>query len=92
MRLLKCTDLSFEVFLTVSERPAYAILSHTWGKDEITFEDAKRGRSYSQNKKEGYSKLEGCCRKAIEDGFEWVSVNPSYSRNIKQRKATIWQY
>lgn len=71
MRLLNSTDFSFKEFLTGSNRPAYAILSHTWGEEEITFEDAKRGRSYFEKRK-GFSKFEGCCSKAFKDGYKWV--------------------
>ncbi|KAE9969571.1 hypothetical protein BLS_005313 [Venturia inaequalis] len=74
MRLLNSTSLCFKEFLTATDRPAYAILSHTWGDEEITFEDVKRGESHYK-KKQGYSKLEGCCRKAREDGYEWVWID-----------------
>jgi hypothetical protein len=72
MRLLNCATQSLKEFLTVSQCPAYAILSHTWGEEEITFEDIHRGRSVFQYKR-GYSKIKGCCTQAVEDGYEWVS-------------------
>ncbi|QDS74748.1 hypothetical protein FKW77_001219 [Venturia effusa] len=78
MRLLKSdlnsSDSLFGQFLTALNRPSYAILSHTWGREEITFEDVKRGKSCFTNKK-GYAKLQGCCNKAREDGYEWVWID-----------------
>ncbi|KAE9976979.1 hypothetical protein EG328_002306 [Venturia inaequalis] len=74
MRLLNSTDLCFEEFPIATDHPAYAILSHTWGEEEITFEDVKRGKNYFENKK-GYTKLEGCCRQAREDGYKWVWID-----------------
>lgn len=39
--------------------PPYAILSHTWGKDEeeVTFDDVENGRGKT---KAGYTKLRFC--------------------------------
>lgn len=45
----------------------YAILSHTWGNDEVTFdtvhlESVKRGH--------GYAKILATCRQALMDGLK----------------------
>lgn len=39
MRLLRSDTLEFETFLDDRERPEYAILSHTWGNDEVSYQD-----------------------------------------------------
>ncbi|KAH8598530.1 heterokaryon incompatibility protein-domain-containing protein [Bisporella sp. PMI_857] len=57
-------DESFGVDL-----PFYVILSHTWGVDEVTFEDVERGNF---KKKKGFQKLEGFCRMARSNGFSWA--------------------
>ncbi|EKJ72792.1 hypothetical protein FPSE_07058 [Fusarium pseudograminearum CS3096] len=52
----------------------YAILSHTWGKEEVTFEDII---SQSQVKcMSGYTKIENTCRLAKERGlaYAWVDT------------------
>ncbi|KAL6897139.1 heterokaryon incompatibility domain-containing protein [Trichoderma evansii] len=54
------------------ETPPYAALSHTWGADEVTFEDIKHGQSYPASK-EGWDKIAKCCQQAIEDGIEYSS-------------------
>lgn len=59
--------------------PKYAILSHTWGDEEITFEDwqAFSASSLNISDKEGFNKIDRCCRQAVEDGLEWVWVDTS---------------
>ncbi|KAI0458483.1 HET-domain-containing protein [Xylaria acuta] len=52
--------------------PPYAILSHTWGEDEVLFQDLS---TPGHKKKPGYQKIEGCCQQAILDGFEFVWVD-----------------
>jgi len=60
-----------EEFLSpISNR--YAILSHTWGLEEVLFKDIQRGIGAS---KKGFEKLRGCCQKAAGDGFEWVWID-----------------
>jgi Heterokaryon incompatibility protein (HET) len=50
----------------------YAILSHTWGKDEVTFEDM---RTATAEQKSSYSKLLMSCNLAAEHGFEYLWVD-----------------
>lgn len=38
MRLINTATLLLEDF-TLRDIPLYAILSHTWGEDEVTFQD-----------------------------------------------------
>ena len=45
MRLLNSTTLQLEEF-PENEIPKYAILSHTWGKDEISFQDMQTDSAY----------------------------------------------
>ncbi|KAH6999350.1 heterokaryon incompatibility protein-domain-containing protein [Ilyonectria destructans] len=50
----------------------YAILSHTWGEEEVTFQDFyKPGRHL----KKGFKKILACCKQANEDGIRWVWVD-----------------
>jgi hypothetical protein len=57
-----------------SQVPPYAILSHTWGKDEVTFQDitSSTGPPYD---KAGFSKIRGCCVKAADDGYKYVWID-----------------
>ena len=71
MRLLHARDLHLEEFFD-SNIPPYAILSHTWGKEEISLQDLRSGEA-SQRK--AYNKLLGCCRQALSDGYFWVWID-----------------
>jgi hypothetical protein len=60
MRLLNTTSLKVEEH-NPRTTPTYAILSHTWEKEEVTLQDVKSGRAKS---KAGYSKLVNSCSEA----------------------------
>ncbi|RGP59317.1 hypothetical protein FLONG3_11227 [Fusarium longipes] len=70
MRLLNVSTLSLQDF--IGRIPPYAILSHTWGEQEVLFCDIGTPTITS---KQGYAKLIGCCRKAAQDGFDWVWID-----------------
>ena len=75
MRLLNSRSLKIREFSDTEVRGRdYAILSHTWGNDEVTFEDIEK-QEPSAKRKEGYDKLLGCCRQARADGHHWVWVD-----------------
>lgn len=76
MRLLKF-DSTGKLSLTAdldSDIPPYAILSHTWGRDEdeITFDDL---RLPSCESKTGYNKIRFCGEQARKDGLEYFWVD-----------------
>jgi hypothetical protein len=49
--------------------PQYAILSHIWGDEEVTWQDMKEGRAESLK---GYRKITACCDQARYDGLAYV--------------------
>jgi hypothetical protein len=69
MRLINADTLKLEHF-TVP--PKYAILSHTWGKDEYTFEDA---HNRTGDHKAGYEKVVNSCKRAARDGYGYIWVD-----------------
>jgi hypothetical protein len=72
MRLINTGTLDLHDFY-LSEIPPYAILSHTWGDSEVTFQDmALPNRSL----KKGYAKITQTCHLALEHGlgFAWVDT------------------
>jgi hypothetical protein len=71
MRLINSKSLEMGEFFD-QNIPPYAILSHTWGKAEVSFQDMQR--SEAQNKA-GFPKILSCCEQAKYDGFEWVWVD-----------------
>lgn len=77
MRLLKLDERG-ELSLTkdlADNIPPYAILSHTWGADEVevTFEELRNGPDKS---KAGYRKIEFCGEQAKKDNLDhfWVDT------------------
>jgi len=77
MRLLKVDPtggLSLTEDLTDNERLKYAILSHTWGKDEdeVTFEDLVKGTGKD---KIGYKKISFCAEQAIHNSIQYIWVD-----------------
>jgi hypothetical protein len=74
MRLLQFQDAdSFSlVEFGDGETPPYAILSHTWAVEEVTFNDICSGRG---KEKEGYRKLTFCRKQALKDGLSYVWID-----------------
>jgi hypothetical protein len=68
MRLLNTRTLKLHEFFD-SNIPPYAILSHTWGEGEVSFQELQSGDGKS---KAGYNKIRRCCEMAASDGFEYV--------------------
>lgn len=74
MRLLHVQTYQLKTF-SEKHRPRYAILSHTWGKDEVLFEDVcYKGFSYWKDK-EGALKICQCCRVAWKNGYKYVWID-----------------
>jgi len=64
MRLLKYSpdgELAVTENLPDNENLKYAILSHTWGSEEVTFEDFKNG---TEKNKAGFEKIRFCAEQA----------------------------
>lgn len=75
MRLLHAFRRDFTEFIIDEEIPRYAILSHTWGEEEISFQEWQK-MPYSQLQlKKGYRKISYCCRQALKDNIEWVWID-----------------
>lgn len=53
----------------------YAILSHTWGDDEVTFEDWLASKSKPGH---GYDKIVASCRLAREQNIDYVWIDTCY--------------
>jgi hypothetical protein len=62
--------LKVEEFLG-AQIPPHAILSHTWGAEEITLQDVVSS-THRPEHKAGFSKIRGCCTRAAQDGYEYV--------------------
>lgn len=74
MRLIHIHTFQLREFLGhPSTFPNYAILSHTWEDEEVTFQDFQ-DISLARRMK-GFNKIKYCCEQAAEDGFEWAWVD-----------------
>lgn len=74
MRLIHTGRLEIEEFFG-SDIPQYAILSHCWGDNEVTYEDFLKGR---KRKTAGYRKIKDCCwlaRQYGPNGLDWAWID-----------------
>ncbi|KAI0436213.1 HET-domain-containing protein [Xylaria telfairii] len=75
MWLLNTHSQELEEFISHKHAPPYVILSHTWGKEEVSFREWRKGCREDVGKKEGFSKIIRCCKEAATNGFEWVWID-----------------
>ncbi|PQE03869.1 hypothetical protein CJF30_00006594 [Rutstroemia sp. NJR-2017a BBW] len=68
MRLINVSTLALHDFFG-AEIPHYAILSHRWETDEITFQDFRDGKGPQMV---AWGKVSGCCARAALDGWDYV--------------------
>lgn len=52
--------------------PRYAILSHTWDEEEVSFQDMSDGNAM---RKKGEKKIHDCCSVARKEGFDYVWID-----------------
>ncbi|KAI1413823.1 HET-domain-containing protein [Hypoxylon sp. FL1857] len=74
MRLLHTTSLHLHEFVG-KHKPRYAILSHTWGEEEILFQDIQNQQDLKWKSKIGFEKVEGSCRQALLDGYDYIWID-----------------
>ncbi|KAI0105731.1 HET domain protein [Nemania sp. FL0031] len=75
MRLINVDTLLLEDFMVVSpDTVEYAILSHTWEDDEVTFQEYTSS-DYSIKQKKGFKKIHQTCDLARRDGIRYVWVD-----------------
>ena len=74
MRLLKHTnDREFSLIeFPGGNNPPYAILSHRWEAEEVTFEDLRDGTG---KEKPGYGKIRFCGEQARRDGLQYFWID-----------------
>jgi hypothetical protein len=57
---------------TGKDPPAYAILSHTWSKEEVSFPEVEAGTGKD---KAGWKKIDFCAKQAGADGLRYIWVD-----------------
>jgi hypothetical protein len=73
MRLLNTRTRKIAEFL-VEDIPPYAILSHTWGQEEVSFQDMT-DPTRDPSGKRGFAKIDKACNVAAERGHEWIWID-----------------
>jgi len=88
MRLINTTTLKLEEFQ--SQIPVYAILSHTWGEDEVSFVDWQNNLATTKAKA-GFHKIERSCQQARADGYDylWCDTNCIDKRSSSELSEAI---
>ncbi|KAL2759798.1 hypothetical protein ACRALDRAFT_2077213, partial [Sodiomyces alcalophilus JCM 7366] len=76
MHLINVSTVQLDWFLDVDQAPPYAILSHTWGEGEVTFQDFTSPDRDGARAKTGFRKIELACQQAARDGLThaWVDT------------------
>lgn len=72
MRLLNAKTLALESFHG-DNVPSYAILSHTWGDEEVSLQDLESGKFRIEG--EGFLKIRWTCQQALDDTFTYCWVD-----------------
>ncbi|KAH8592593.1 heterokaryon incompatibility protein-domain-containing protein [Bisporella sp. PMI_857] len=77
MWLINTSTLSLEPFYG-HEIPSYAILSHTWGHEEVSFKEFVRAgedKHFDITSKAGYRKIIATCGEADKEGCSYVWID-----------------
>jgi hypothetical protein len=72
MWLIDCKTRRLKHFLNEKVSGPYAILSHTWGDDEMTFDEFQL---QDRPTKAGLWKIDKTCRQALTDGYSYCWVD-----------------
>ncbi|KAF9774866.1 hypothetical protein IL306_007110 [Fusarium sp. DS 682] len=77
MRLLNVSTRRLESFFNDEEIPNYAILSHRWGPDEITFQDITQRQllDFEFSHRQSFCKIWQCCDRAYRDRYAYVWID-----------------
>ncbi|KAL7906517.1 heterokaryon incompatibility domain-containing protein [Trichoderma velutinum] len=93
MRLIETSTL--ELIWFPKAPPPYAILSHTWGVDEVTFVDFTN--LHTRETKLGFSKIKQTCKQALKDGlgYAWVDtccINKESSSELSEAINSMFRW
>jgi hypothetical protein len=105
LRLLHIETLSVESHpVSGNPIPDYAILSHTWDGEEITFQDMQCGINLGERrellkgrKKRSFDKIIGCCELAAKHGYEYVwidtcCIDRTSSSELQEAICSMWRW
>ena len=93
MRLLNVETLCLESFVD-RDAPHYVILSHTWGRDEVTFDEMMDGTFRQKN---ASLKIERCTSIAAQEGYShvWIDtccIDRSSNTEVSEEINSMFRY
>ncbi|THU79699.1 HET-domain-containing protein [Dendrothele bispora CBS 962.96] len=93
MRLLNTRDLALKEFYTNIPKYVYAILSHTWDKDE----DVQDLDISKRDLDAGWKKVIGACSHAKKYGFKWIwidscCIDKSSSADLSENLNSMYRF
>jgi hypothetical protein len=96
MRLINCNTGTLEEHIGEAV-PQYAILSHTWGPDEVSYHDLANREPREYKEKDGWWKLERSCQQALEDGWGYlwadtVCIDKSSSAELSEAINSMFKW
>lgn len=101
MRLLNTESLELSRPYVPGKVPDYAILSHRWSTEEVTFADISstpilHPQSQTRTKK-GFAQIQGVCKLALNDGYTWIwidscCIDKSSSAELQEAINSMWRY
>lgn len=77
---------------TNGDVPAYAILSHTWGQEEVVLQDLETNADMGKTvRKAGWKKIQFCAKQAAADGLQyfWIDTCCIDKKNAVELGAAI---
>ncbi|CZR43636.1 uncharacterized protein FPRO_07447 [Fusarium proliferatum ET1] len=94
MRLINTKTLELHEFFSEST-PPYAILSHAWGDQEVSFQDWQNRQQVTQ--KHGYTKILKACNEALKHKLEWLwvdtnCIDKSSSAELSEAINSMFEY
>ncbi|KAF9075573.1 heterokaryon incompatibility protein-domain-containing protein [Rhodocollybia butyracea] len=97
MRLIRTTDKDPELVYFASEVqvPKYAILSHVWEEEEVSFQDMQDPTKRKDMK--GWSKIVGACKLACSESWEYIwidtcCIDKSSSSELSEAINSMYRY
>ncbi|UKZ53258.1 hypothetical protein TrVGV298_007050 [Trichoderma virens] len=94
MRLLSTENLQFFEFYG-NDIPQYAILSHRWESDEISYQDMHDTKKHEN--KQGFRKISQFRQLALRDGYKYVwvdtcCIDKSSSAELQEAINSMYQW
>lgn len=74
MRLLHTSTIKLSEFYD-DDIPDYAILSHTWGMEEVSLHDLQNEKAPRLNRTERYRKIKAFCALSAQEGYQYVWID-----------------